>query len=836
MSSGSIRRAGLSQGVSGNEPCRTGREAGSDCPRPIQWRAFLEGGLSDPERLELEEHFDRCPHCVSVVERLVNLQPGGAWSLAADCSWHKSEMGSLLSLVHRPSPYDDDPPVRRAEREFPVLAGLRILDEVGRGGSGVVYRAQQAVLDREVAVKVLSCEALTRGRRRIEAEARALARLKHPHVVSIHEFGLTNEIPYLVMEWLAGGSLQDRIDQGPLAVRETALLIRQLAQAVDAVHALGIVHRDLKPANVLLEQTEPGTPLVAKLTDFGLAHDHWQQQRQSISGTVVGTPSYMAPEQTGLAEGLDQATTACDIYGLGGIAYAALTGQPPHRGRSTLDTLVRVATDEPRPVAQLRSGVPVDLATIVEKCLRQRPADRYATVADLMADLDRFLEGRPITARSSSRTERIWKWVRRRPAQAMASGLLLLLVCSTVIGVCYHLWHQREALRELEAEKRKVDQALQVATEAAATERRLKLQILQQLTLTPQMLLELINSSTQLSAAHRSMLAQIRETLRYHALDLEPVDVETAEVVAQGLSAVSYCEELRLGLQEEAQADLDAAHAVAARYTESAELRDLEVQLLVMRYRQALRWGGSARGAAIASQIRQLGERLVREPERSLGTDKTVLLASTLLELGHPAVALPLIRPLPGRYRTQLQIKPEDRVTWGQLFNVLILLVRLEEQVGDSAAAEATEAAWRETVAEARRWHPTLEGVFAQVEFELSLMKLTRAGRRGDWEGVVRTIAAARQQIAEVRREGVTPFRSALLPLRLARVVLDLPREWWGTAELSCVVEEALAGQAGDDVNDTDDGILGKLSAEVRSVWSTCGTDVDPTPHGTASP
>lgn len=809
-------------------------KAPSNCPITDQWRGFLEGGLSDPERLLLEEHFERCPNCVSVVARLVNLQFDDGWKSVADSSWRKSEAGSLLSLIHRPSPFDDDPPVKNEGWPIPVLEGLRIEAEVGRGGSGIVYRAHQKLLDREVAVKVLSSEALTRGRQRIEREARALGRLKHPHVVAIYEFGLINDVPYLVMEWLAGGSLQDRIDQGTLGVREAAHLLRQLAQAVEAVHALGIVHRDLKPANVLLELAGSGAPLVAKLTDFGLAQDHCQQQRPSISGSVVGTPSYMAPEQTGLTEWPGESATACDIYGLGGIAYAALTGRPPHRGRSTLDTLVRVATDEPRRIAQLRPEVPVDLATIVEKCLRQRPRDRYVTAADLVADLDRFLEGRPITARSSSRTERVLKWVRRSPAQATALGLLWLLVFSTIIGVGYHLWQQRRALVELEAEKRKVDQALQVATEAAATERKLKLQLLQQLTLTPRMLLELINGSTQLSAAHRSMLSQLRETLRYHSLELTPLDVETARVVVEGLSAVSYCEELRFGLLEEAQADLDAAHEVASRFSEAPELRDLEAQLLVMRHRQAVRWGRTHREMDISEQIRRLGERIVQQSGRDLGADKTILLASTLLDLGHPGVALPLIRPLPGRYKMQLEVTPEDRVTWGQLFNALILRAKLEELVGDSIAAEITVVTLRQTVEEARRWHPALEGAFTQVEFELSLMRLARAGRNGDRGSVAPVFAAARQQIAELLRHGGTAFRSALLPLRLARVVLELPRDWWEQDDLKQAVEEALVRSESADVNDTDDGSMRKLSAEVRSIWSTRGDNVDAANNGAA--
>jgi serine/threonine protein kinase len=795
--------------------------AGS-CPSPGEWQSFLDGGLSEDERHAMEQHFDRCVACVSIVEALANLsaKPVGRRPVATQEARLRWE--TLLSLVHSPvSLFDNAAASGTDDGAPPELPGFHSLCEVGRGGSGIVYRGVQQSLGRTVAIKVLSAEAWQRGRRRIEGEARALARLRHPCIVAIHEFGLTNQVPYLVMEWVGGGSLQDRIDQGPLPVREVAWLLKQLAEAVDLVHALEIVHRDLKPANVLLEPTEPGEPWVAKLTDFGLAEDHWQQQRQSVSGAVVGTPAYMAPEQTGLVDLPAIAATSCDIYGLGAIAYAALTGQPPHRGRSTLDTLVRVASDEPQPLAQLRPEVPLDLATIVEKCLRHRPGDRYRTAAELRDDLGRFLDGRPISARSSTRAERALKWVRRRPAQATASGLLVLLVLSTIIGTWTHLWHQQRALRDLEAEKRKVDQALQIANEATATERRLKLQILEQLTLTPQMLFALFQKSGELTNEHRLLLAQIREPLWYHVHGLRSDDVRTAEVVVQGLSALSYCEEFRFGLLDDALADLDAAQQVAGRFPDSVKLCDLEVQLPVMRYRQALRLGRTGRSAEMAEQIRQLGLRWVEQPQRNLGVEKTILLASTLLELGHPEIAVKIVRPIPSRCHALARDTPDNRELWGRLFNAQILQAQLEELVGDSGAADATVGAWRSALAEARRWHPTLQGPLAQVEFELMLLRLARAQRGGDPEPIPVLIDAARRQIVAGVREGEPPLPWAVRQLRLALLLLNLPGGWISAEELRPEVEGALAAAGESQVIDTDDGVLKKLADEVRGLWTS---------------
>jgi serine/threonine protein kinase len=670
----------------------------------------------------------------------------------------------------------------------------------------------QQSLGRTVAIKVLSSEAWARGHRRIEGEARALARLKHPQIVAIHEFALTNQVPYLVMEWVGGGSLQDRIDRGPLAVEETVLLLLQLSRAVQAVHALGIIHRDLKPANVLLEQALPGTPLSAKLTDFGLARD-CQELRKSVSETVVGTPAYMSPEQTGLVDAVSEPTPACDIYGLGAIAYACLAGRPPHLGRSTLETLVRVASDEPASITSQRREVPDDVSVIIAKCLRTRADDRYGSVAELAADLDRFLEGRPIIARPYTLTERGLKWIRRRPAPAMAFGLLVGAVIS---GSVYHMWRQSETLRELALEKRKVDAALQEATAAAATERRLKGRILEQLTLSPKILMKFFGTAAEMTEEHHVLMLQIREAFRRQAADPRDFDPQIAEVVSKGLAALSHSEEFRFGSVADSLADLDLSLAVARRFPGSETLRDLEADLLLLRYRQAVRLGQSERAADTVDEILRLCGSLEESPEPPLGTEKVVFLASTLFELRRPAAALPLVTSVVGRYQQLMRRGAGDPEDWGRLLNSLILQAGLQNELGDYAGADATIENWKSALQEARSWHSGIEQSFPDVEFELTLMRLVRAGRRGDRDGVRQLLSEGRRLIVERQRGAFPAFQSALWQLRLTRVVLEFPSDGLESQVLEADVSEVLAYAEKAHRTRAEQAVLQQLAAEIR--------------------
>lgn len=283
---------------------------------------------------------------------------------------------------------------------FPVVPGYEILGELGHGGMGVVYRARQIKANRVVALKMIlsGAQAGTDERVRFQIEAEASARLHHPNIVQVYEVGEHDSRPYFSLEFCDGGSLDKLVSSGLLQPVESARLIETLARAMHAAHQQRVIHRDLKPANVLL--MKDGTP---KITDFGLARK-LDEVGQTQSGAVMGTPSYMSPEQ---ASGkVKELTPACDVYALGAILYTCLTGQPPFKAATVMDTLLQVIGDEPLPPTRLASRTPRDLETICLKCLEKNPQRRYGSAALLADDLQRFLNGEPVAARPLSRPER----------------------------------------------------------------------------------------------------------------------------------------------------------------------------------------------------------------------------------------------------------------------------------------------------------------------------------------------------------------------------------------------------------------------------------------------
>jgi hypothetical protein len=346
-----------------------------------------------------------------------------------------------------------DGPAPPAERV--TLPGYEILAELGRGGMGVVYLARQTRLNRVVALKMVlsgGCAGAA-DLARFRTEAEAVARLQHPGIVQIYEVGEHNGLPYLALEYVEGGSLADRFDGKPLPAPEAARLVEALARAMHHAHLHRVVHRDLKPGNVLLQKdvsrrgaesaakeeaarlsSASSAPLretlgTPKITDFGLAK-MLDEIGQTQTGSALGTPSYMAPEQAGGKRGVTG--PAADVYALGAVLYEMLTGRPPFVAETALDTMMLVVSEEPTPPRRLRRKVPRDLETVCLKCLEKDPHRRYATAEALADDLHAFQCGEPIQARPLGRFGRLVRWAAHRPALAAT-------LCGLVVFYANHL-------------------------------------------------------------------------------------------------------------------------------------------------------------------------------------------------------------------------------------------------------------------------------------------------------------------------------------------------------------------------------------------------------------
>jgi formylglycine-generating enzyme required for sulfatase activity len=325
------------------------------------------------------------------------------------------------------------------------IPGYVIEGVLGHGGMGVVYKARHLVLKRTVALKMVLAggHAGPRALARFRTEAEAVARLQHPNIVQIHEVGAADGHPYCALEFVAGGNLAGKLAGKPLPARAAAELVQTLARAMQLAHSRNVVHRDLKPANILL--ADDGTP---KITDFGLARQLDSDSGQTQTGAVVGTPSYMAPEQA--SGGSHEAGPAADVYALGAILYTCLTGRPPFKGKTVVETLDQVRTQEPVPPSRLQASVPLDLETVCLKCLHKEPEKRYASAAELADDLVRYLGGEPIQARPVGAVERFLKWVKRNPVVtgAAAAVVLALAVGTTVSYVKYRDAEEQRAIAE----------------------------------------------------------------------------------------------------------------------------------------------------------------------------------------------------------------------------------------------------------------------------------------------------------------------------------------------------------------------------------------------------
>jgi WD40 repeat protein/tetratricopeptide (TPR) repeat protein len=405
-----------------------------------------------------------CPRCRNPVE-IVPTSPGQEIT-CAECG----------AVVGGPSETATLPPAL-AEVIAPGAAvpGYEILGELGRGAMGVVYRARQTKLNRLVALKMIlsGAHAGADDLARFRIEAEAIARLQHPNIVQVYEFGEHDGKPFFSLELCTSGTLEQKLDGTPLSPDEAAALVDALARATHAAHEKGVVHRDLKPANILLvsggvvsgewsDATRhlPLTTHQPKITDFGLAKMFdaaMPRTGATATGAIMGTPSYMAPEQAGGKGG--EIGPATDVYALGAILYECLTGRPPFRAATMLDTLMQVVNDDPVSPRALNPRVPRDLETICLKCLKKEPLRRYASARELADDLRRFRSGEPIVARPVGPCERGLRWARRRPAAAALIAVSALAAAALVVLALYYNARLQVMIADVAAKQTAADEA-----------------------------------------------------------------------------------------------------------------------------------------------------------------------------------------------------------------------------------------------------------------------------------------------------------------------------------------------------------------------------------------
>jgi WD40 repeat protein len=429
-------------------------------PRPADYLDLVPTHQSQLRRLFVARGFLPPETLQGVSDRTMPQAAQQATAVAPDHT-----VDELPPPANEPAPAK--PPPRR--EVVPAPPGYEVLGKLGRGGMGVVYKARQVNAARLVALKMLrdDGDAGPAELARFRTEAEAIARLQDPHVVQVFEVGEHQGLPFFSLELCPGGSLDRKLAGTPLPPQQAAALVAKVAEGVQAAHAARVLHRDLKPGNVLL--AADGTP---KVTDFGLAKK-LDTQGVTLPGVIMGTPSYMAPEQAS-GQGAELGPAA-DVYALGALLYECLTGRPPFRAATVLDTLRQVVSEEPVPPRQLNAQVPRDLETVCLKCLSKEPGRRYASAEALADELERYLAGRPIVGRPVGRVERAAKWARRRPATA---GLLTLVVLVTVAGIVSLLWQYGQTVEERDRADREADDARQMASKEKAARGRAEFQAL----------------------------------------------------------------------------------------------------------------------------------------------------------------------------------------------------------------------------------------------------------------------------------------------------------------------------------------------------------------------
>lgn len=554
-------------------------------PTASQLQNWLSGEELDNELIaSIEGHVSHCTVCASFLSKM--------------------EMGEVERQVRTVAgPLQDGGAVRLSE-------GYELAEVVGQGGSGTVYRAAHHGLGRTVAVKMLNSGRHTSpaALARFAREAKALARLNHPNVVRVFDVGEQDGTPYLALEWITGPTLRQFLRDVTLTDKLAARIVAALAAGVEHAHEHGILHRDLKPDNVLVvltprsdENAEHRSQLPLrhyqevdvdfdraesfKVVDFGLARVPQDEQFQTRSGEILGTPAYMAPEQVQASH--DQLDVRTDVYGLGAILYECLTGRPPLQGNTAAETIRLVVEQDPVAISSLRPGASRDLAVICHRCLAKSPLARFASASDLRDDLQRFLNGQPIASRPVSGLERSLKWARKNPWPIAAGLALALALVATFVGQAYY---QRSLAgqRDLALENyRAARTAIWEMVDAALAESAFDVPRLQQLQLaqlsTAETLFEQLAAQEQTSTAYRD-LAQVR--IRYGSALIVKGDLDQgrkllkqARQVFSELSAESTDDADLIGQLIEAQVKQACVLNAAERSSEARQLLEATLPL-----------------------------------------------------------------------------------------------------------------------------------------------------------------------------------------------------------------------------------------------------------------
>ena len=411
----------------------------TSCPTSDTLAQLLDGTIEDAK--VLEDHLKSCSQCQSRLDELSQSEVLSPFRKSG-----RLHVGSKYSYL--------DVPLRA--NDLGSINEFRVQAEIGRGGVGVVFKAYDPSVERYVAVKVLTHDGSFRSEARFERESKAAGKLRNDHLVSVHSIGRTkDDRPYLVMPLIEGPTLKAYLKRQLPGSRESASIIRQIALGLDAVHAAGLVHRDVKSANILMDQDDNR----AKLTDFGLARAEITEETLTQADVLCGTPEYMSPEQAG---GTDSVSAASDIYSLGITLYECLTGTTPFQGQP-LQVLEQHRQTEPIRPSRLNPSVPRDLENICQMAMAKHPERRYQSSRAFADDLQRFLDGRPVVARETTRLERLRMWCGRNRGVAALTATSLALLLVLAIGSSTAAWQLNLSNKSISREKQKATAAEELA-------------------------------------------------------------------------------------------------------------------------------------------------------------------------------------------------------------------------------------------------------------------------------------------------------------------------------------------------------------------------------------